>query len=68
MSLTINQIMLLLDIYRGTKTQSEIGTYKEDLFVLEEQGLIRIDESINDWVTMVEGSYLIGTITMATTY
>jgi len=38
--LTCNQLMLLLDIYRGTSTQSDIGTVRADVQLLEELGLI----------------------------
>jgi DNA-binding PadR family transcriptional regulator len=42
-SLTINQIILLLDIYRGEGTQGEIGTAVQDSRKLEKLGFIKID-------------------------
>ena len=39
-SLTVNQLMLLLDIYRGTDTQKEIGTRMNDIKQLLVLGLI----------------------------
>jgi len=40
MKLTINQIILLLDIYRGIDTQSSIKTYNKDLNTLIGQGYV----------------------------
>lgn len=38
--LTINQIILLLDIFRGTTTQDSISTLKQDLEILQDLNLI----------------------------
>jgi len=40
MKLTVNQIILLLDIYRGTDTQNSIGTYNKDLNTLIGMGYV----------------------------
>ena len=44
--LTVNQIMLLLDIYRGTNTQNfqTVSTHKYDLNVLQKKQLIIEDK------------------------
>lgn len=39
--LTVNQVMLLLDIYRGTDTQYKIGTNDIDISTLFHYGLIK---------------------------
>ena len=40
MRLTVSQIILLLDIYRGTDTQSSTATYNKDLNTLIGQGYV----------------------------
>ncbi len=58
--LTVNQIMLLLDIYRGTHTQREIGTYIEDLKVLNKMGFITgTKNSSANWEMTEEGRELV---------
>lgn len=47
MNLTINQIMILLDIYRGSLKQNRhLATYETDLFVLLHRGLIKREEGV----------------------
>ena len=38
--LTINQIIILLDIYRGTETQKSIGTNFSDCMLLVKRNLV----------------------------
>ena len=50
--LTTNQIILLLDISRGTQTQTKIGTTERDVIVLVNKGYITakgVDISITDY-------------------
>ncbi len=46
--LTINQIILLLDIYRGTDTQLQIGTRMKDIEKLFKLGLINKEIEITE--------------------
>lgn len=46
MNLTINQIMILLDIYRGTlKPSRHTKTYDDDMKTLISRGLIKVEEN-----------------------
>ena len=61
-SLTINQIMLLLDIYRGTATQ-HMGTMQQDIEVLKRLGLIMISKGDNvDYEITDEGEEYVQSI------
>lgn len=52
MKLTVNQIILLLEIYRGAVTSGiYIGTYKEDIELLRKQGLVKVKNVSEDEVT-----------------
>lgn len=54
--MTVNQIILLLDIHRGTNTQSKLGTYVEDLNVLINKKLIEVNlVTPKDFQTTEEG-------------
>lgn len=55
-TLTVNQIVVLLDIYRGCDTQ-ENGTYSTDLMVLLERKLI-IKQG-KSWDTTITGNKLV---------
>lgn len=60
--MTINQIMLLLDIHRGTATQSKIGTRSKDLKVLKQRGLLLKN---SDWELTAKGDDYIKSIQVA---
>lgn len=47
-SLTVNQIMILLDIHRGPQTQHVIGTYEKDKRILSSLGLINDTTPISE--------------------
>jgi hypothetical protein len=56
--LTVNQIMVFLDICRGTCTQRIIRTYKDDVRVLFGEGLIEFGETRTATGTNVKGHIL----------
>lgn len=51
-NLTVNQIILLLEIYRGAVVGArQIGTYLEDLEILYRKGLIKLSKVEEDRVS-----------------
>lgn len=47
--MTCNQLILLLQIYRGTlKNELKIGTFKDDVLFLEREGYIKTSPAFND--------------------
>lgn len=54
---TANQLILLLQIYRGTLADElKIGTYEGDKATLTNAGFIRVDSQRNDIVMTAVGS------------
>lgn len=64
--LTINQIMVLLEVRRGSHTQYSIGTYKDDLDRLTAQGLIDFDrEDECEYFTTEKGDEFVSHLKLA---
>jgi hypothetical protein len=58
--LTVNQLMVFLDICRGTYTQRIIGTYKDDVRKLVAEGLIEFGETRSVSGPNIKGHVLTG--------
>jgi hypothetical protein len=59
-NLTVNQIMVLMDVCRGSNTQQKWGTYSNDLSVLRRAELIRyVEGKLPSWELTEAGARLV---------
>lgn len=58
-SITLNQIILLLDIHRGTNTQHLIETNRKDIHILLDEDLIDFNTKLKEYNSSIKGKLVI---------